>query len=471
MPRAVASSLPRPGGGRANPSQPATRILASAAAIPPKAREQTRMRRPGSSSGSQQSARTPAKTDDDSTDESGADPKPGKRPQRRSRKKGRRNGPAPRAQTALLLGLLAVLFIGGYGAYWVLLANMLYTGIDTWVAQQKAQGISVSYRSARVAGFPGVVSATLKGVTAQADVAAGGWTWQTEQASVEISPFSPTALTIDVGGAPHSIRVPGGSTVVTLIASAETGRLRLDSSRGQLRAIDLILEGARLGSNVLGDDAYSLESLTFAYEALKGGSAFEAAPSRDMSHRATATLAGLTAPAAAPMPVGQTIQAARVDLRVLGPLTFDGPMDTALATWRDADGVVMVDSLTVDWPPLSLDAIGRVALDRTLQPDASLKARVKGFVPLVEALHQRRVMRGSDATMAKVLLSSLARPDPDGEPVLDMAMTIRDETLWLGPVALMPVPRLPWGPPRGSLGEAGITPGFTLDRQGNPVAD
>ncbi|MBB4266748.1 DUF2125 domain-containing protein [Roseospira visakhapatnamensis] len=387
---------------------------------------------------------------------------PAKRTRRRRARRTRRSRRLP-SSTGLVVMVIAL--AAAYGVYWMVVANMVQSGIEAWAAQQEAQGVTMSFRSARVGGFPGTVTARLTAVSTQASVAHGAWSWQTPSLAVEVNPLTPFAVTLDLGLAPHAIRIPVGSTAVALTAMAETARLRLDSSNTRLTSAELTLESARLGADALEGDAYTLDALSARFDAV-GPAEPEA---DDVTQRVSAMLSGLSVPAAARLPLGRDIAAARLEARVLGPLPQDRPLDTALAAWRDDGGSLLLDILEVDWPPLSVQATGQVVLDHALQPESVLRARIVGFVPAVDALREERLVRSADATMAKVLLTSLARPAPDGDLVLDLAVVIRDGTLWVGPVALMPMPRMPWGPPRGSLGDVGIRPGFSLDREGNVV--
>jgi hypothetical protein len=118
---------------------------------------------------------------------------------------------------------------------------------------------------------------------------------------------------------------------------------------------------------------------------------------------------------------------------------------------------------------MRLAAAGSLRLDEAMQPEGTLNARISGFMRAIDTLHEQALVRGRDATMAKVLLGGMARPAPDGTRRLEVALVVRDSALWAGPVQLMALPRLPWGPPPGSLGAEGLRPGFSIDRQGNVV--
>jgi hypothetical protein len=103
------------------------------------------------------------------------------------------------------------------------------------------------------------------------------------------------------------------------------------------------------------------------------------------------------------------------------------------------------------------DATGTVALDGRMQPVGAFTARIQGFFEAVEALRARGLIRGRDASMAKLVLGAMARPAPGGgPPVLSLPVTLQDRVLYAGPVALVRLPELRWpGQPPTPAGAPG----------------
>ena len=54
-------------------------------------------------------------------------------------------------------------------------------------------------------------------------------------------------------------------------------------------------------------------------------------------------------------------------------------------------------------------------------------------------------LRPNDAAMAKVALGLLSRrKTADGQPIVDTPLTAQDGWVYIGPIRLAPVPRIPW---------------------------
>ncbi|MEE9194263.1 MAG: DUF2125 domain-containing protein, partial [Alphaproteobacteria bacterium] len=100
-------------------------------------------------------------------------------------------------------------------------------------------------------------------------------------------------------------------------------------------------------------------------------------------------------------------------------------------------------TLKVHWGPLNFSATGTLALDQDLQPLLAMTATITGFNETIDALAAARAIKARDATVAKMLLSLLAkRPGGGGPAELKIPLTVQDGKLFVGPVALMKVPRL-----------------------------
>ncbi|MBB4312791.1 DUF2125 domain-containing protein [Roseospira marina] len=362
----------------------------------------------------------------------------------------------------LLLGILML----AYGTAWLYTGLMVKRGLEGWVAQQRAQGLDVTYETARVGGFPLAVSATLSDVSAQASPDRGGWSWRTPTLRVDVAPWAPADVRFVLHLAPHEVVVPrpGGPLRLSARADEAEATVTLDRS-GPPDALHVMIRDAVIDSPAWPNDPATLDALNLDYDHV---GVFDLAPA-DASDTVTASLSGLHLPAALHGPFSSDLADAAVDATVMGPLPRDRSLDEALRAWTDADGALRLNRLAVTWDPLSLESSGTLKLDTALQPEGAMNARISGFMPAIDALQRQGLVRGRDATMAKVLLGTMARRGPDGTPRLDVPVVVRNGALWAGPVKMMPLPRMPWGPPEGSLGAVGVRPGFNVDREGSVV--
>ncbi|WP_170294732.1 DUF2125 domain-containing protein [Roseospira navarrensis] len=387
----------------------------------------------------------------------------GDAPAGKTRRRRRRFRLSPLVLANILFGLLLL----GYGGAWVVTARGMQSGLEAWVAQQRAAGVDVTYGPAEIGGFPLKVTATVEDMRAQATPENGGWTWSTPRIRFEVAPWNPSKLTVHLHAAPHQVTVPTRGRTLRFSGLAGeatlTMALRFD---GPPDGVGLTVRDAVVESPAWPEGPVTLAALDVAYTANQQKGFFDDAVPEEVSQSLTGRLEGLHLPAGPEGPFAATVQTAGLDADVMGPLDLTEPLETALRSWKAEDGRLRVNSLFVEWAPLTMDAGGSLALDMALQPEGTLRTRVSGFLQTIDGLAREGVMRGRDATMAKVVLGTMSRPGPEGEPVLEIPVVLRDGMLWAGPIALMPLPRMPWGPPPGSLGDAGVRPGFTIDRDG-----
>jgi hypothetical protein len=121
-----------------------------------------------------------------------------------------------------------------------------------------------------------------------------------------------------------------------------------------------------------------------------------------------------------------------------------GKLADALAGWRDAGGKIELDNLRLKWGALDATATGTIALDQELQPTGGFSGAIQGYDQILTALVQNGQMRASDAGLARIALTLLAKTGPDGKPEIRTAFTIQNGQMFLGPAKLGRVPRITW---------------------------
>jgi len=127
------------------------------------------------------------------------------------------------------------------------------------------------------------------------------------------------------------------------------------------------------------------------------------------------------------------------------PTPPGGSPPEALARWRDDGGTVEIQRLALGWGPLSVTADGTLALDEGLQPQAALSAHVTGYGETVDALLRAGMVKPRAAFIAKLALGAMAKtPANGGPPEIAVPVTIQDGKLYVGPAALLVMPRIDW---------------------------
>ncbi|NVK19583.1 MAG: DUF2125 domain-containing protein [Methylocystaceae bacterium] len=327
--------------------------------------------------------------------------------------------------------VLALLYVGA----WFVTSMSLRSGVQDWFAARQAEGYIAKYddKRARISGFPFSVKATIKDVTLAPPVGPSGerpWVWAPKHVTFSITPlpWSVSTLTVDLSA--RQVLTVNRSTYS---GKAKTFALTLDwMSDGLPADLRLLIEGLSLNAQKQGAPV-SIDKLTLQASRLSNG---------DYDFDLNTTRASL--------PSGLAGMGRRVDeiiIRGLFNQNFaQNSLDRVqLGQWRDAGGTVEINRIQVAYGPLLVQGNGTLALDGGLQPVGAFSARIQGFFETLEALRRARVVRGPDASMAKVVLGMLLKyPENGGQPSISLPISIQDQAVFAGPVRLINIPTQNW---------------------------
>lgn len=355
---------------------------------------------------------------------------------------------------------MLLILVVGYAALWFAMADTLQTQVEAWIEARRAAGWRIEHRPIDVDGFPLSVAVVLP----QMRVTTPDLTWSAPRVIVRTTPVSAGRPTVQPLGT-QTLGLDGATYDLT----TKTAVLTVDAtSRSQLAAFDLDVSGLRAvrqGS----ESAVTLETLTAHLEDLPppdDGAVDFKTPTKKL----VASGRGLMLPPGFDQPLGQEFRQFELEARLLGVLP-PASLRQALSQWRDDGGTVELDRLYADWPPLMLSTGGTLALDDRLQPVGALAARIQGFFDTVDRLEERGVVRGRDATMARVVLGMMAQPGDGGAPTLSVPVSIQNRKISVGPVPLFEFPPVRWGgdeaPQVKELPK--MRPGYSVDRWGNLI--
>lgn len=322
-----------------------------------------------------------------------------------------------------------VLLVIGYCVYWFTAAEAVRTGIDEWVALQRAQGVEVQAGQIDVGGFPLMLKANADDVI-MTDPA--GVVWRNAGLFAEAPPWRLTRIDFRIDG-PQTLTVPGVQPV-TITAGSGVGDIRL-ANTGRLSAGSLSLPDLAVLLPAIGDLKIATLDLAIAEQA--NGTA-----DTDLAVGGDARQVDLPV---SPLPaLGSQFAHAGLDLLVTAPVPEQLRVPH-LTLWRDAGGTLRIDRFHLEWGPLIVDARGTMTLDAALQPRANLTADVRGFLQTVDALVIAGMVEGEKAGLIKAGLALLAGPPgADGTATLTTPLSIRDRRVFLGPLQLAVLPPVVW---------------------------
>jgi hypothetical protein len=334
------------------------------------------------------------------------------------------------AAVAVLALLLAV---AAYSAFWYVAAGRVRDGVAAWAAAERARKVELSWRSIAVGGFPFGFRIDIAGAALRDAALVPAPELRLPDLSASARPWDFAVWRLHARNG-LSARLPGapGQPPLQLAARQATGAVLVDAEGGA----DLWL---RL------DDASTDAG---PHVAIRAGDVWLNLPPRaPQSHTEPAAGVALVLhqvqlPQPVP-PLGNVIDELAFGLTLKGALP-PGPLPQAVAAWRDQGGTVELDNLRLKWGALGATATGTIALDQDLQPIGGFSGAIEGYDQILAALVHDGHMRASDAGLARLALTMLAKAGPDGRPEIATSFTIQNGEMYLGPAKLGPMPRIAW---------------------------
>jgi len=337
----------------------------------------------------------------------------------------------PRSTRFGLVILAALLVIaGGYTGYWFLVARRIEAGIVDWAQSRRADKIDFSWQKMRVSGYPVAFRVDL-GSAALRDGAI------TPSPELHIPVLSGTARPWDFAdwrlatpdGFTADFAAAGGGAPVKLVAQTADGVVSIEPEGGWTLWLTLRDTTIEAGAPVLVGSASAMLTVP---------------PS--VHTEPMLALAVQTSQIKLPVavgPLGDAIDELDFGATEKGAIP-SGKLGDAVAAWRDAGGKIELDNLRLKWGALDATATGTIALDQGLQPTGGFSGAIQGYDQILTALVQNGQMRASDAGLARIALSLLAKTGPGGKPEIRTVFTIQNGQMFLGPAKLGRVPRITW---------------------------
>ena len=273
--------------------------------------------------------------------------------------------PLRTAAIALATVVLAALL---YGAYWWLAAVSMRQGFDSWAAERRADGWTVSFGAVSLGGFPSRLALRIEAPSIGAPPAAGGWQWHGPLVVVAGSPWSSRRAAWTAPGL-HRLVTASGTPIEVLAGSAE-GAIERSPDRGPVTVTIEI--GAATVLPLAGQPRRTIQRIE-ASVVLPD----RAGPAIDLR------VAGIDLGETPFIGLGAGIEEVGLAAELRGRLV-PGARVRALEIWRDGGGTLEITRLRLRWQRIEVDARGTAALDRALQPIAALRVRPETLCRITE---------------------------------------------------------------------------------------
>lgn len=355
----------------------------------------------------------------------------------------------PGARTKTWIGLGVALAAGWllYSGFWLFVANRAGDTLDAWAEGQRQAGYDVRWDGLKISGYPFRLIALLdRPRVSGAGQNSNQWAWQVDALTVSGRPWSWNALHVDAPGQ-HSLTFSGDNSAPEQRITVDAGALNLEAKfqDSHWRGISVAASDLRISE----DDRTVVELTRFSGALTREN--IVPVDERTRTGAVQLEVDTLNIPILAKDVIrvaGSVVRYGFLNVEFYGPLPGDLTAPS-LAAWRDAGGVAEVRRLLANYGSpgldLGLDADGTLALDGQLQPVGSFVVRLDGFSGAVDALRAAGMISASDAQTAKLVLGALAKKDTaTGDSRLTLPISLQDNTLSAGPLALTKVPVIHW---------------------------
>jgi hypothetical protein len=327
--------------------------------------------------------------------------------------------------------LLVAAVLGLWAGAWYVATQQLIAAIDRWAEARRAEGWQVTYAPPAPAGFPSKVAVDVPVPAVTAPARAAGriaWDWRASSVRVEIVPWRLDRVVLRTQGEQRlGVARDGERLDSTLDCAAAMVRLEagLPDDTGHY-VVELAQPKLQLAQPAIGAAASQLAVDLRLHRTLPG------------DHLAIAAVLGfgVTDLVTARLDkIGGAPVTANLHAELLGALPA-GPLDRAVAAWRDDGGTVEVRRLYFSVGDINLVANGTLALDNQMRPMGAASAAIRGYDAAIDRLTAVGTVSPRDAQLAKLLLLAIAVPGENGEHVLNVPVTGQDGWLYVGPVRL-----------------------------------
>jgi hypothetical protein len=351
-------------------------------------------------------------------------------------------GPQPRSkrkQGFLLIGALVLLavLLGGYYAYWRIVAQQLEAGVEAWAQQERARGNEVAFAWDGIGGFPLRFAATFREPALRWRGPRGEIAWQGPALEAEMAPWNLRRIEVSsLGQHDATLRLAGEAAEWRVAATGLAGTISLHRS-GALRGFTLALRqpdlalpnGAALAS---ADATITLDQPTTPPTNYEMPLA-----------RVTLDASTIALPEGARLLTDDPVETVSLDATINGPMPV-APLKDALAAWRDAGGVVELSKFEFAQGPLGLSGNATLALDAALQPQGAGTITSSGLSEAVEIMIRDGLIPSDRALIARTTAKALEQPGTDGKLQATFALTLQNRTVTFGAIPLFTLQPIEW---------------------------
>ena len=276
----------------------------------------------------------------------------------------------------------------------------------------------------------------------QNKLASKKWSWRGQRATVEMRPWNLDSYRVDLSGS-QDLSLVDNDRIYEFASIANIIHIDAKKVQGSWpREFKLRVEDF----NLLEKKSRSVTKIKSVFLNIKKSVPLKLADHKDLTNVALVIqlkLQGLNLAGSLNLPLGNTIQEFSTNLRVIGHLDPVLSKQNVIK-WRNAGGIVEIDSMRGVIGRLKSYGAGTLALDKKLQPLVAMSATFEGIIQTIDRLEKKGYIGSKKALLSKVMLSLFSKNSAGSNGTINLPLTIQDQKLTIGPVSLMHLPAINW---------------------------
>ena len=334
----------------------------------------------------------------------------------------------PMRRTLIVTVSLVVLLVVAYTVYWNVMASRTADWIAYWAAPAPGKAWYATHGETDVGGFPFAFDVTVSDPVITWQGGPGEAIWQGPYLVARFKPWTLSSFAFDLP--PEQTVMLDDGTLLRMVAlTMESGTARVTMADDRTQALhaefeQLVVNHTQNASPVTADHAVIDIAMVPGQPA----------------HDVNILIEGLGLSGQVVPPFDGLVPLVSTSFRWVGELGNDGNLQARLEGWREEGGIVEVNALRLDWPPLDIVADGTLALDRELRPIGAFRADIVGYRELLDAMEAAGTLERSQVTVAGTALDFMARTDDDGTRRLAVDVSMQRGMLSVGPIQVLPLP-------------------------------
>ncbi|HEV2652252.1 MAG TPA: DUF2125 domain-containing protein [Rhizomicrobium sp.] len=313
-------------------------------------------------------------------------------------------------------------------SYWWVVANALSKKLDTLNGHTAIPGITLSFASKTVSGFPFNLDVVFKDFRVTVDTPHGPSTWSAEDFALHALTYGRDQMLFEAAGHQaltwHDLK---GGTHTLPFQVGELHASSIENEHGMAR-IDIDCIG-------FGSPALTAARLQLHMRVNPNGRAIDVAADGDAVH--------LSPPLVSLF--GDTLNQIRAEITVAPSTAFAGLRTghaswvDAVEGWRTAGGTADVSDFQISWTHVSGLGKGRLSLDENHFLSGLLDFKIAGMEALIEDANHRGLRGAPNGGVAAALLDRAAKAGSNQAGMLGAVIGFHGEQVFVGdePAATM----------------------------------